>query len=113
VPEGDPLNVGRLEQLDRRCASALDTPVGAEVLPFIGVDGAPEALGSIERRPIVAPVFYACAASFNRYLAGRIGVDALVGLMAAKDARAQVERLMGRGMAAVRADWQRRIGMPP
>ncbi len=113
VPEGDPLNVGRLEQLDRRCATALDTPVGAEVLPFIGVVGAPEALGSVERRPIVGPAFYACSASFNKYLAGRIGVDALIELMAAKDAQARFERLTGRYVAALRADWQRRIGAGP
>ena len=113
VPEGDPLNVGRLEQLDRRCATALDTPVGAEVLPFIGVVGAPEALGSVERRPIVGPAFYACAASFNKYLAGRIGADALIQLMAAKDAQARFEKLTGRSVTALRADWRRQIGSLP
>jgi hypothetical protein len=112
-PEGDPLNAGRFEQLDRRCAAALATPVGDEVLPFIGVVGAPAALGSVERRPIVAPGFYACAASFNKYLAGRIGLDELVGLMAAKDAQARFEKLTGRGVGALRADWQRRIGASP
>jgi len=110
IPEGDPLRVGRLEQLDQRCATGLSTPVGPEVLPFIGVVGAPAALGSIERRPVVAPVFYSCSASFNKYLAARIGLDALIELMAAKDARAQFERLTGRNVAALRADWQRRIG---
>ena len=113
VPEGDPLNVGRFEQLDRRCATGLASPVGAEVLPFIGVVGAPEALGSVERRPIVAPVFYACSASFNKYLAGRIGLDALIGLMAAKDAQARFEKLAGQKVAALRADWRRRIGAGP
>ena len=113
VPEGDPLNVGRFEQLDQRCATGLETPVGPEVLPFIGVVGAPAALGSVQRRPVVAPVFYACAASFNKYLAGRIGLDALIELMAAVDARAQFERLTGRNVAALRAEWQRRIGASP
>jgi hypothetical protein len=113
VPEGDPLNVGRFGELDRRCATGLDTPAGAEVLPFIGVVGAPEALGSVEHRPIVAPVFYACAASFNKYLARRIGLDALVGLMAAKDAQARFEKLTGRTVAALRADWRRQIGASP
>ena len=113
APEGDPLNVGRLEQLDRRCATALATPVGAEVLPFIGVDGAPEALGSVQRRPLVGPAFYACAASFNKYLAARIGVGSLVELMAAKDAQARFEKLTGRQVAALRTDWRRQIGAGP
>ncbi|MEO8463867.1 MAG: hypothetical protein ABI640_00870 [Gammaproteobacteria bacterium] len=113
VLEGDPLNVGRFEQLDRRCATALGTPVGDEVLPFIGAVGAPEALGSVQRRPLVAPAFYACSASFNKYLAGRIGLDALVGLMAAKDARAQFEKLAGRDVAELRADWRRGIEAGP
>jgi hypothetical protein len=113
VPEGDPLNVGRLEQLDRRCATGLDTPAGTEVLPFIGVVGAPEALSSVQRRPIVAPVFYACSASFNKYLAGRIGLDALIELMAAKDAQARFEKLAGRTVAALRDDWRRQIGSLP
>src|SRR5262249_25955370 len=110
VAEGDPLKVGRLGELDRRCAAALDTPVGAEVLPFIGVSGAPQALGSVQRRPLVAPAFYACAASFNKYLAGRIGIDGLVGLMAAKDAQARFEQLTGRPLAELTADWRRQIG---
>ena len=113
VREGDPLNVGRLEQLDRRCATALGTPVGDEVLPFIGVAGAPRALGSVQRRPIVGPAFYACSASFNKYLAGRIGLDGLVGLMAARDAQARFEKLAGASVAALRADWRRQIGAGP
>jgi len=113
VPEGDPLDVGRFGEFDRRCATGLSSPVGAEVLPFMGVVGAPEALGSVQRRPIVAPVFYACAASFNKYLAGRIGLDALIELMAAKDAQARFEKLTGRKVAALRADWRRQIGASP
>jgi hypothetical protein len=113
APEGDPLNVGRFEQIDRRCAAGLDTTVGDEVLPFIGVRGAPEALGSISRRPVVAPVFYACSASFNKYLAGRIGLDGLIGLLAAKDAQARFEKLTGSSVASLRADWRRQMGALP
>lgn len=113
APEGDPLNVGRLEQLDRRCATALGTPVGDEVLPFIGVVGSPEALGSVQRRPIVGPAFYACSASFNKYLAGRLGLDRLIELMAAKDAQARFEKLTGRSVAALKADWRQKIGGGP
>lgn len=113
IAEGDPLGVGAIDRFDRRCAAGLDTPAGAEVLPFIGVVGTPESLGSMERRPIVGPVFYACSASFNKYLASRIGINALIELVIAKDARAQFEKLTGRNLAALLADWRRQIGEGP
>jgi hypothetical protein len=113
IPEGDPLNVGSIDQLDARCATALATPVAHEVLPFIGVAGAPDALGSVTRRAEVGPAFYGCSASFNKYLAGRIGLDALIGLMIAEDSQAQLEKLAGQNVEALRADWRRRIGAGP
>jgi hypothetical protein len=113
VSEGDPLNVGSIDQLDARCAAALDTPVAAEVLPFIGVSGAPEALESATRRAEVAPAFYRCSASFNKYLVGRIGLDAVIRLMKADDTQARLEKLAGENVEALRADWRRRIGAGP
>jgi len=113
IPEGDPLDVGAIDQLDARCATALATPVAAEVLPFIGVAGAPDALESATRRAEVAPAFYGCSASFNKFLAGRVGLDALIGLMIAEDSQAQLEKLAGRNVEALRADWRRRIGASP
>jgi hypothetical protein len=110
VREGDPLNVGSIDQLDARCAAALGTPVVAEVLPFIGAAGAPDALGSATRRAEVGPAFYGCSASFNRYLAARIGLDAVIGLMIAEDLQAQIERLAGHTVESLRLDWLRQIG---
>lgn len=113
VPEGDPLNVGSIDQLDARCAAALRTPVAAEVLPFVGAAGAPDALGSATRRAEVGPAFYGCSASFNEYLAGRIGLDALIGLMIAEDSRAELAKLAGRSVDTLRADWLRQIAARP
>ena len=110
IREGDPLNVGTIDELDSRCAAALGTPVVAEVLPFIGVAGAPDGLESTTRRAEVGPAFYGCSASFNEYLVGRIGLDAVIGLMIAEDSRAQLEKLAGEDVEALRADWRRRIG---
>jgi len=109
IAEGDPLGVGSVDQLDARCATALATPVAAEVLPYIGVAGAPAALESVARRAEVGPAFYGCSASFNEYLAGRVGLDALIGLMIADDSQAQLEKLGGRSVEALRADWRRHI----
>lgn len=113
IPEGDPLNVGSIDQLDARCAAALGTPVAAEVMPFIGVAGAPDALESESRRPEVGPAFYGCSASFNKYLAGHIGLDALIGLMIADDSQAELEKLAGESVGALRAQWRRQIGARP
>jgi hypothetical protein len=113
IPEGDPLNVGSIDQFDGRCATALATPVAAEVLPFIGMTGAPDALGSVQRRAEVGPAFYGCSASFNKYLVERVGLDAVIGLMIAEDSQAQLEKLAGRNIDALRADWRRQIGAGP
>ena len=113
IPEGDPMDVGSIDQFDGRCATALATPVAAEVLPFIGVTGAPDALGSWQRRAEVGPAFYGCSASFNKYLVERVGLDAVIGLMIAEDSQAQLEKLAGRNIDALRADWRRPIGAGP
>lgn len=106
------MDVGSIDQFDGRCATALATPVAAEVLPFIGVAGAPEALGSWQRRAEVGQVFYGCSASFNKYLAGRFGLDALIGLLIAEDTQ-ELEKLAGQNVEALRADWRWAIGAGP
>ena len=68
IPEGDPLDVGSLAQLDARCAAALASPAGAEFASYIGGVGAPAALGSREGRAQVGPGFYGCSASFTKFL---------------------------------------------
>jgi hypothetical protein len=113
ISEGDPMDVGSIDQFDARCATALATPLAAEVLPFIGTVGEPEALSSVERRSVVGPVFYGCSASFNKYLSERVGLDALIGLMVAEDSQAELEKLAGKNVEALRADWRRQIGAGP
>ena len=62
---------------------------------------------------VVGPAFYGCSASFNKYLAGRVGLDDLIGLMVAEDSQAQIEKLTSRNVEALRADWRRQIGAGP
>jgi len=113
IPEGDPLGVGSIDQLDARCVRALATPVAVEVLPYIGTAGAPEALGSVTRRAEVGPAFYGCSASFNGYLAARIGLEALIRLLIADDSQAQLENLAGGNVETLRAGWRRQIETLP
>ena len=113
VRDGDPLKVGPLDELDANCAQALATPVGAQIVPFIGAPGQPEGLVSRERRLEVAPPFYMCAASFTKYVSGRIGLDAVIDLLPAADSRVALEAATHEGIAALRADWRKAIGAPP
>jgi hypothetical protein len=110
LPEGDPLDTGSLEELDARCGAALGSPVGAEIAPFIGGVGGPEALNSRQRRLQVAPAFYGCSASFTKFLAGQFGIDAVIDLMPAIDPLAALEKLAGKSVDAVRAEWRKAIG---
>ena len=112
VAEGDPMNVGSLEQLDARCAAALAAPAGAEFASYIGGVGAPAALGSRERRAQVGPGFYGCSASFTKFLTDTVGIEAVIDLLPAIDPPAALERLVGKPVDAIRADWRNAIGAP-
>jgi hypothetical protein len=109
VIEGDPIGSGDLEHVDAVCAQSLPTPVGAEILPYIGVEGAPAALSSRERRAAVAPAFYACSTSFARFLIEAIGIEAVVDALWELHSEPAIEKAAGKSMDALRADWRRRI----
>ncbi len=68
--EGNPFPIGSIDEIDCDLRASLATPVGAEIAPFIGALGTPAGLNSRERRSEVAPAFYACGASFSKFLAG-------------------------------------------
>jgi len=107
--EGNPFPIGSIEEIDATCARSLATPVGAEIAPFIGALGTPAGLSSRERRSEVAPAFYACAASFSKFLAEVIGIEGLVDLMVEPVVHPGIERRAGRSMDQLRAGWRERI----
>jgi hypothetical protein len=113
VRDGDPLKLGTLEEIDANCAKALATPAGEEIEPFIGVPGEPEGLVSRARRLALAPPFYACSASFDKYLAGLLGLDAVIDLLAASDSQMALEAVAHESVASLRAHWRKTIGAPP
>ena len=55
VEEGDPLGWGMLAEVDAKCAAVSSTPLGAEILPYIGAPGMPAGLMTRSRRLEVAP----------------------------------------------------------
>ena len=110
--EGNPFPIGSIGELDSTCARALATPVGAEIAPFIGALGTPAGLNSRERRSEVAPAFYACGASFRKFLAGLIGIEGLVDLMVEPVVHPGIEKRAGKSMERLRAEWRERISAP-
>jgi len=109
IVEGDPLSGSTLDDVDAICAQSLASPVGAEIEPYIGAPGEPAALSSRARRLEVAPGFYACATSFAKFVAERIGVVALVDSLIALDSEAQIAKSAGIGVDALRAAWRKKI----
>ncbi len=81
----------------------LRTPLGQEVLPWVGAPGEPPALE--EDRSGVARPFYVLAHSFTKYLVERLGLAAVLRLATQADPEPALERLSGRGASAWRAEW--------
>ncbi len=113
VRDGDPLNVGPLEEVDATCAKALGTPAGAEIAPFIGTAGQPEGLVSRARRRELAPPFYACAGSFTKHLVGLLGVNAVIDLLVPFDTQAALEAATAKRLAVLQTEWRGAIGARP
>jgi hypothetical protein len=112
VKEGDVFAIGGLSGAGPACRERLTGPRGPEILPYIGGRGAPAALMTTER-PAVAPTFYACATSFTSFIVGKIGLAETVALMSrifTESVLAQIERLAGTSMDALRAEWRTAIG---
>jgi len=113
VKEGDVFDIGGLAGADAACRDRIKGPRGAEVLPFIGAVGAPEALFTTERAE-VAPTFYACGTSFTKFLVGRIGLQETISLMPLilkNGVLARIEELTGKKMDTIRGEWRTAIGI--
>jgi hypothetical protein len=81
----------------------LRTPLGQEVLPWVGAPGEPPSLE--DDRAGVARPFYVLAHSFTKYLVERLSLAAVVRLATEADPEQALERLSGRGMADWRGEW--------
>jgi hypothetical protein len=113
VPEGDVFDIGGLAGADAACRERLQGPRGPEVLSFIGKLGAPAALFTTDRGQ-VAPTFYACGTSFTQFVVGRIGLPetiALMPLILTNGVLPRIEKLTGKSMDGLRAEWRAGIGM--
>ena len=109
--EGDVFDVGGLSQVDATCAERVKTADGAQMLPYIGVLGAPEVLFTTDRQRF-APTFYACGFSYTKFLVDKAGFDAVVNLMPFIPQRKvdeQVEKLTGVSPQAFREAWIAKI----
>jgi hypothetical protein len=112
VKDGDVFAIGGLSGAGAACRERLTGPRGAEILPYIGGMGAPAALRTSERAA-VAPTFYACAASFTSFIVGKIGLAetiALNPLVLTESVLPRIEKLTGKPMESLRAEWRTGIG---
>jgi len=110
--ETGPFASGGLAGADEVCAERARTADGATMLPFVGGPVRPDVLFTTDRARF-APTFYTCALSFTKFLAGRAGLDVLVGLFGVPPAQvaSRLDALGGRPLAAHRADWLAAIGL--
>ena len=102
---------GGNETVDDEARSVLATPKGREVLTFVGRPGLPPGM---EDRQTVAKPFYVLGQSLTKHLIEAIGLEAFVGsilphvLNTAKFG-AEVQRVCGKSLARVAAEWLARL----
>jgi hypothetical protein len=106
LTEEGPFATPDLAGVDRVCAERARTADGATMLAFVGTAVRPDVLFTTDRARF-APTFYACAFSFTKYLAARVGLDALVALFALtpSEMHQRLDTMAGRPLTTIRADW--------
>jgi hypothetical protein len=106
ITEEGPFATPDLAGVDRVCAERARTADGATMLAFVGTTARPDVLFTTDRARF-APTFYACAFSFTKHLATRVGLDALVALFALTpaDMSARLDAIAGRPLAEIRTEW--------
>lgn len=114
ITEEGPFATPALAGVDGVCAERARTTDGATMIPFIGTNTRPDVLFTTDRARF-APTFYSCAFSFTKHLAGRVGLDTLVGLFALTPAEmvGKLGTIAGQPLAATRAEWLRGLGLTP
>lgn len=106
ITEEGPFATPDLAGVDRVCAARAHTADGAAMLAFVGTPARPDVLFTTDRARF-APTFYACAFSFTKHLASRVGLEALVALFALTPAEMgqRLDTMAERPLAAIRAEW--------
>jgi hypothetical protein len=113
IIEEGPFGPPTLSEADALCAERARTPDGARMVPFVGANVVPDVLFTTDRTRF-APTFYSCSLSFTKHLAEHIGLDALINLFALTptDLVATMDRLVGRPLPVIVAEWRTRLGLP-
>lgn len=99
--------------LNDLCRGELASKAGQKVLPFVGAPGKPMELFGPDRVTFARP-FYACSASFVRFLARPRGFGPL--LTAIQDfgrEEATIERELSKPLSALKVEWLASIGAAP
>jgi hypothetical protein len=97
--------IGSIEEIDATCARFSRDAGGCRdrAVPSAPL-GTPAGLSSTERRSEVVSAFYACAASFSKFLAGVIGIEGLVDTHGGARRASGIERRAGKSMDRLRAN---------
>jgi hypothetical protein len=114
ITEQGPFGTPTLDGVDDVCAGRARTPDGAAMMPYVGGAGRPDVLFTTDRQRF-APTFYACSLSFTKYVAGRVGLDTLVGLFAfpPREMIKRLDRVAATPLATVRSEWLRSLKLAP
>jgi hypothetical protein len=102
--------------VDELARDILKQPIGARVLPLVGVSGKFDALGDeeaktysfiFEDRKVAAPAFYNLSESFVTFLVERVGMKKMRRIVEsdADDTRAVIESVTGKSTDAWKAEW--------
>jgi hypothetical protein len=102
---------GGNETVDDEARAVLATPKGREVLAFVGRPGLPPGM---EDRQTVAKPFYVLGQSLTKHLIEAIGIDAFVGsilphVLNTVKFEAEVQRVCGKSLERVAAEWLARL----
>ncbi|MFC6998126.1 hypothetical protein [Rufibacter roseus] len=109
LPNFDLQKGGGYLKVDSTCQAALQTEEGKYVLDYIGEEGAMLKLFTSDRKTY-APPFYNCSCSFTKYLAETYGKEKLLQSYSNfKDEIETIEKLTGKSMATLKAEWLKSI----
>lgn len=105
-----PLWTAPASGLDELCRAELDSAAGRKALPFIAAPGKLKDLFGPDRATFAKP-FYACSASFVRFLAKPRGFAPLLAAIADfGNEEATIEREFAKPLAELKAEWLAAIG---
>ena len=108
--EGDVWQTKGSAGVDSVCAERIAGPRGAETIAHVGVGGYMRALQGPQRRE-VAPTYYACGASFSKFLTARTDAPFMAALFRDMPRfETNLARRTGKTLATLRTEWLAQIG---